>query len=186
MTENPAAKYIKFWFCVTFSGLFLRWVNRQHFEVPMIIQNFCRSWVFFFLSIEFQALVCLSLVKWQRTQRRSIKKFGFVRACKFENVVVSVAPNFAVLPRTFLENNKTRDNNFISLEQGNKGRRTNLGNFVILAISAMFVMRVFSQQEKALLLSSIFGDISKPFLASSFTKSWILLNLLFWCFLRHL
>ena len=45
--------------------------------------------------------------------------------CGFETVVVSVAPNLAVLPRTFLENNKTRDNSFISLELGNKGRSVN-------------------------------------------------------------
>ena len=45
--------------------------------------------------------------------------------CGFESVVVSVAPNLAVLPRTFLENNKTRDNIFISLEQGDKGRSVN-------------------------------------------------------------
>ena len=29
MTENPTAKYIKFWFCVTFSALFF---NRRHFR----------------------------------------------------------------------------------------------------------------------------------------------------------
>ena len=45
--------------------------------------------------------------------------------CGFESVVVSVAPNLAVLPRKFLENNKTRDNSFISLEQGNKERSVN-------------------------------------------------------------
>ena len=49
--------------------------------------------------------------------------------CGFETVVVSVAPNLAVLPRTFLENNKTDKiyiyNSFISLEQGNKGRSVN-------------------------------------------------------------
>ena len=28
MTENPTAKYIKFWFCVTLSALF----NRRHFR----------------------------------------------------------------------------------------------------------------------------------------------------------
>ena len=64
--------------------------------------------------------------------------------CGFESVVVSVAPNLAVLPRTFLENNKTKDNSFISLEQGNKGRSVNSGNFVLLAISAIFVTGVFS------------------------------------------
>ena len=42
--------------------------------------------------------------------------------CGFESVVISVAPNFAVLPRIFLDNNKTGNNSFISLEQGNKGR----------------------------------------------------------------
>ena len=45
--------------------------------------------------------------------------------CGFECVVVSVVPNLDLLPRTFLENNKTRDNSFISLEQGNKGRSVN-------------------------------------------------------------
>ena len=29
MTKNPTAKYIKFWFCVTFSALFF---NRRHFR----------------------------------------------------------------------------------------------------------------------------------------------------------
>ena len=29
MTENPTAKYIKCWFCVTFSALFF---NRRHFQ----------------------------------------------------------------------------------------------------------------------------------------------------------
>ena len=29
MTENPTAKYIKFWFCVTFSALFFNW---RHFR----------------------------------------------------------------------------------------------------------------------------------------------------------
>ena len=29
MAENPTAKYIKFWFCVTFSALFF---NRRHFR----------------------------------------------------------------------------------------------------------------------------------------------------------
>ena len=29
MTENPTAKYIKFWFCVTLSALFF---NRRHFR----------------------------------------------------------------------------------------------------------------------------------------------------------
>ena len=29
MTEKPTAKYIKFWFCVTFSALFF---NRRHFR----------------------------------------------------------------------------------------------------------------------------------------------------------
>ena len=38
----------------------------------------------------------------------------------FESVVVSVAPNLAVLPRTFLENKKTRDNSFISLYKATK------------------------------------------------------------------
>ena len=45
--------------------------------------------------------------------------------CGFECVVVSVAPHLAVLPRTFLENIKTTDNSFISLEKGNKGRSVN-------------------------------------------------------------
>ena len=31
MTDNPTAKYVKFWFCVTLSELFFRWGNRQHF-----------------------------------------------------------------------------------------------------------------------------------------------------------
>ena len=38
----------------------------------------------------------------------------------FESVVVSVAPNLAMLPRTFLENKKTRDNSFISLYKATK------------------------------------------------------------------
>ena len=38
----------------------------------------------------------------------------------FESVVVSVAPYLAVLPRTFLENKKTRDNSFISLYKATK------------------------------------------------------------------
>ena len=54
------------------------------------------------------------------------KKFWFRASllinCGCASVVVSVAPNLAVLPRTFLENNKTRDDKFISLEQGNKGK----------------------------------------------------------------
>ena len=29
MKENPTAKYIKFWFCVTFSAMFF---NRRHFR----------------------------------------------------------------------------------------------------------------------------------------------------------
>ena len=66
MTENPTAKYEKFWF-----------------RVSLLI------------------------------------------SCGFESVVVSVAPNLAVLPRTFLESNKTKDNSFISLEQRNKGRSVN-------------------------------------------------------------
>ena len=37
----------------------------------------------------------------------------------FESVVVSVAP-LAVLPRTLLENKKTRDNSFISLYKATK------------------------------------------------------------------
>ena len=45
--------------------------------------------------------------------------------CGFESVVISVAHNLAVLRRTFLESNKIRDNSFISLEQGNKGRSVN-------------------------------------------------------------
>ena len=36
--------------------------------------------------------------------------------CGCASIVVSVAPNLTVLPRTLLENNKTRDNKFISLE----------------------------------------------------------------------
>ena len=40
--------------------------------------------------------------------------------CGFESFVVSVAPNLAVLPRTFLENKKTRDNSFISLYKATK------------------------------------------------------------------
>ena len=47
--------------------------------------------------------------------------------CGCASVVVSVAPNLAVLPRTFFENKKkkTRDNEFISLEQSNEGGRVN-------------------------------------------------------------
>ena len=45
---------------------------------------------------------------------------GLLINCGFESVVLSVAPNLAVLLRTFLENNKTRDNSFTLLNKATK------------------------------------------------------------------
>ena len=66
--------------------------------------------------------------------------------------------------------------------------------FVILAIFAIFVAHSFHIARKILVIFAIFAiiaDISGPFLGSSFSKSRILLNLLFlrclsWVFLVNM
>ena len=93
MTENQTAKYIKFWFCVTFSALSFSWDNWRHFRSGNNI------------SVEVDFVVCFpsEFKHWYVDRERNDKnptarceKFWF-RASLLINfgrasVVVSVAP----------------------------------------------------------------------------------------------
>ena len=99
MTEHPTAKYIKFWFCVTFSALFL---NRRYFRSDNDNLTFLSK---LSLSYAFQANSSIGMfivsemtenptVKYENFWFRVSLSVNFGRA----SVVVSVAPmNLAVL-----------------------------------------------------------------------------------------
>ena len=93
MKENPMTRYIKFWFCMTFSALFFRRDNRRHFRSGNDNLTFLSKLSLWYASKRTQALVCLSWAKWQRTQRWHIKNFGFVWACwLISGAQVSLSP----------------------------------------------------------------------------------------------
>ena len=96
MTENPAAKYIKFWFCVTFSALFF---NRRHFRSGNDNLTFLSK---LSLLYAFQANSSIGMfIMREMTENPTTKyeKFWFHASLLIRtSVVVSVAPiNLAML-----------------------------------------------------------------------------------------
>ena len=99
MTENPTAKYIKFWFCVTFSALFF---NRRHFRSGNDNLTY-RSKLSLLYAFQANSSIGMFIVS-EMTENPTAKyeKFWF-RASLLINfgrasVVVSVAPiNLTVL-----------------------------------------------------------------------------------------
>ena len=99
MTEHPTAKYIKFWFCVTFLALFF---NRRHFRSDNDNLTFLSK---LSLSYAFQANSSIGMfIMSEMTENPTVKyeNFWFCASLSVNfgrvSVVVSVAPmNLAVL-----------------------------------------------------------------------------------------
>ena len=78
MTENPTAKYLKFWFCVTFSALFF---NQRHFRSGNDNLTFLSK---LSLLYAFQANFSIGMFivsDMTENPTGNMKNFGFVQAC---------------------------------------------------------------------------------------------------------
>ena len=78
MTENPTAKYIKCWFCVTFSALFF---NRRHFRSGNDNLTFL-SKLSLLYAFQANSSIGMFIVREMTVNPTgNMKNFGFVRAC---------------------------------------------------------------------------------------------------------
>ena len=99
MTENSTANYIKFWFCVTFSGLFF---NRRHFRSGNDNLTFLAKLSLLYAFRANSSIGMFIVSEMTENPTAKYEKFWF-RASLLINfrsagVVVSVAPmNLAVL-----------------------------------------------------------------------------------------
>ena len=99
MTENPTAKYLKFWFCVTFSALSF---NRRHFRSDNDNLTY-RSKLSLLYAFKANSSIGMFIVS-EMTENATVKyeKFWFCASLLINfgrtSVVVSVAPlNLTVL-----------------------------------------------------------------------------------------
>ena len=98
MTENPTAKYIKCWFCVTFSALFF---NRRHFRSSNDNLTFL-SKLSLLYAFQANSSIGMFIVSEMTENPMGNMKFWFCASLLINfgraSVVISVAPiNLAVL-----------------------------------------------------------------------------------------
>ena len=94
MTENPTAKYIKCWFCVTFSALFFNW---RHFRSGNDNLTFLSKLSLLYAFQANSSIGMFIVSEMTENPTGNMKNFGFEPVGR-ASVVVSVAPlNLAVL-----------------------------------------------------------------------------------------
>ena len=78
MTENPTAKYIKCWFCVTFSALFF---NRRHFRSGNDNLTFLSKLSLLYAFQANSSIGMFIVSEMTENPTGNMKNVGFVRAC---------------------------------------------------------------------------------------------------------